>query len=270
MNCKKCGNEINENSSFCTNCGERVEREEENTIIRNGNGIVSVSNNKNMGPLFIVVVVLMLLIIVGLVIFIVYKSVRETNVTIEGNKSSNVNEEIKINSQEETTNISDSTTFELNDYIFTIPKGYKMQKSESSYLVMDEEKTVIMEFDGVYNESFNDYLNHIEELKSLLTSKGYTITNNDTKTINKVDYIIFEATSKTGNNLYLSVAKLDNYNIILGALLLSKNTTIDDALVKYSNIILSAEGEEKNSTSTFSKKIPSSSDETGSFVKELK
>ena len=80
MKCKKCGTEIKEGNTFCTNCGTSINEENINTVQKPKNKKIIKSKLK-----FILPTILIILVIIGTIIFLLNKYKNSDNITILNN-----------------------------------------------------------------------------------------------------------------------------------------------------------------------------------------
>lgn len=238
-----------------------------NSSVNNNQEYTPNNSKKNNNIPFIIVLVILSLIIIGLVIFIFINILNNSSDNTSKIEKETVEVEKEEGNKSTPTNIDTSNKITIDDYEFIIPNGYKTSQESGVCLIMDDEKSVIFELDAVANESFSDYILHSEDLKTEFINKGFVVNGYTTKTVGNIDYLLYDVT-KDGVNMNLYVAKIDEFDIAIGAIVISPSTTYDNALVKLSTILSTADGKDKTSSSTFTKKIPSI--DNNKLIKELK
>lgn len=119
MICKKCGNEIKEGNTFCTNCGNNV-----NENIDNKKKTITINLHQ-----FIIGIIILILIIVGLALYIVNKN-KTNNSQTDSSTISNASYQIndkneKVNNPIATMEVVDYGTIEIELYPEQAPETVK-------------------------------------------------------------------------------------------------------------------------------------------------
>lgn len=178
MKCSKCGKEIKEGNSFCTNCGTPVNEIENNINVEN-------KTKKKSNKLKIIIpTIVVVLIIICIVVAIILKN--------KNNEEINTNEIVE--EQQETAKIEIGTNYNCVEYGVT---GYINFNTETSYVMnMTYDMSESVTYNGTYK---------IEGNTITLTVTYYDIAEDPetfepyTETINILEDGTLEYTSANGD-----------------------------------------------------------------------
>lgn len=223
-NCKKCGNQINFNEKFCSNCGEPTNNQVvTNTTLQesrgvlnqnlntsqiipnlNNNGIQSNSNhnqnNKGKDKLPYIILIALVIILVGVisVLLILNNNSDKKSSTSNTNKNEyeeNINDnKYKDDSDNITEDIDDTTTTTDNTNSITY-KGFKFNKKTGyTYEILDD-SLIISNNDylnalTISKSSFSYLKSHLSELESEYKKNELQISNFQIKTFSNTDVIV--------------------------------------------------------------------------------
>ncbi len=214
MKCSKCGKEIKEGNTFCTNCGTPVHKAENNNDIImeetkevKGTETVNTINNtenkvkKKLNKLKIIIpIVVIILIVIGIIFVIVF---------ISNNNETNIDNEVV--EEQETSKIEIGTNYNCSTYGVT---GYINFNSETTYVMnMTYDLSESVTYNGTYEIEENTitltvtYYNMIDDIEEFepytetmeILSDGtlkYTSSNGDTYIFDK-NITLSEDTTET-------------------------------------------------------------------------
>ena len=184
MNCKYCNTRLKEDMDKCPNCGKKV------------------NSNKNGGYIFVIAVVA---VIISLVFIIVY------------NNKDNLNSQENKKVEQSSTSADSDEIITLDNYSFKVPSDYVAQRKTNndhesiSFFSTDNSSTITL---SIYNQKYEAIKNSLKEIISSFEKTGYKLDNSEIKTIDDVEFIIFEM-DKDNEKVLMGFTKLDENNSYL-------------------------------------------------------
>lgn len=207
----------------------------------------------------------MVAIIAGLIIFIVMnkddsKKITDSDKqTIEKNDAANTNNKQANNNQTNTT--TNVNTMTVGNYAFTLPAGFTYKNVDSYVIIKNQTNDIGMVFE-VISGSYSTYVSSAEQLKTQLTSLGYTVNSYNTKIVAGVNYLLFNCTNQDiQTTVYFG--QLGSYNMTNGYIIVKNTATTDQALTYISQIINSAKAtgnSDNNTSSSLNVELPKNTD----------
>lgn len=285
MNCKNCGSTLLQNDKFCQNCGAPVEQVNNSVEINNvptpnppvaptfnnmefnSNPNTPQQKKNNNNIIFIIITMLLVAIIAGLIVFIVMNkddSKKDTNSnkqTVEQTDNDTNTNNTQTNNNDNNTTTTNDNTMTLGNYTFTLPAGFTYS-SVSSYVIIKNQTNDIGIVFEVISGSYSTYVGSVEQLKTQLTSLGYTVNSYTTKTVAGVNYLLFNCTNQ-GIQTTVYFGQLGSYNLVNGYIILQNTATTDQALTYISQIVNSAKSTgntDNNTTSSLNVDLPKNVD----------
>lgn len=173
MKCKKCGTEIKEGNTFCTNCGTSINEENINTVQKPKNKKIIKSKLK-----FILPTILIILVIIGTIIFLLNKYKNSDNITILNNpeqieKATDKKIEIGIdyNIISDNANVQTLGFIRFNtetDYIMEFGDyGSEKFTKTGNYVIDQDNITLTVNYDSSeYEETTTPYTEKIKILEN--------------------------------------------------------------------------------------------------------
>lgn len=208
MLCKKCGKEIKEGNSFCTNCGKDV-----NECIENKETLEDKVKKNNKKIAIKIVLPIIIIIIIAIIIIIVLKMNKDENT------ETNVNTETKIEKITD-TNIEIGVNYEcitegtIGFIRFNTDKDFIMQTGvENSELFIETGTYINLENEVKLTVNYNSELNRddIEESKEMpYNEKIKILENGDLEYANEYNFtLIFSKNAKNSDEEAISENLLD-------------------------------------------------------------
>lgn len=238
MQCKNCGANIQEGTSFCMNCGASCQVVENSSISNpvsvNQNVAIPSMNNQNNRPsnkkmyLIIAGIILVAAIAIAIVLWVDKKEVPATpssNSNTDTNSSSNQNSGLNTNTNTN-SNFNDEKVsgaeVEFNGYKFMIPSDFEAEVDHWEYLGDDMELVNKMnnnEFDVELEKvSYSDIKNKPEEIKEELSNDGfYTMGEIQYKTYDGKEYMVVSSKYNTIYRMHAYVSLSDSETLVIEA-----------------------------------------------------
>lgn len=166
MKCNKCGNEITENSKFCTNCGVKVDKTNE-------------KNNKNTITIklsYFIIAIVIIIVIVGLILFFISKQQNNPNLTLN-NMQEEMHEGNEYQAEKGETNNTDQNTEVLteNDNNVLSEEGIGIEFDINKFIKELSYKSLSTVNDGIHGG--DGYRYDYEFYNSDLSINKFNVTN---------------------------------------------------------------------------------------------
>jgi hypothetical protein len=211
VNCNRCGNPVDQNSSFCRTCGNQIT----NTVVPQTVGQPTVvptvvPKKSNNATILTIVIVLVIFIGAGVAGVTLLKQTKANSQLLDG-KTQNVaiDEDVTKNKTNEKTNktgwkttttqrldmVDNIQTYNLNGVILTVPDGYTssiknniltVSYTNSKYYMVNVIDTVVK-------------LINVEQYQKNLINEGYPGENFEFTTIGDLDTLKFEMNNEHGH-----------------------------------------------------------------------
>lgn len=133
MFCVKCGNPVDLNSKFCTNCGAEIKTEVQNSNKENQTSVNNNSNNnnsKNNKGIKVGLIIFISVIVASVILFVIFFSKFIHNIT----KKVMINENIQSDIEKATDDLISGIHDEFNDKTNTAVNEKKIGNNEFGYL----------------------------------------------------------------------------------------------------------------------------------------
>lgn len=166
MKCNKCGNEITENSKFCTNCGVKVDKTNE-------------KNNKNTITIklsYFIIAIVIIIVIVGLILFFISKQQNNPNLALN-NMQEEMHEGNEYQAEKGETNNTDQNTEVLteNDNNVLSEEGIGIEFDINKFIKELSYKSLSTVNDGIHGG--DGYRYDYEFYNSDLSINKFNVTN---------------------------------------------------------------------------------------------
>lgn len=181
------------------------------------------------------------------------------NKLLKKNDAANTNNKQANNNQTNTT--TNVNTMTVGNYAFTLPAGFTYKNVDSYVIIKNQTNDIGMVFE-VISGSYSTYVSSAEQLKTQLTSLGYTVNSYNTKIVAGVNYLLFNCTNQDiQTTVYFG--QLGSYNMTNGYIIVKNTATTDQALTYISQIINSAKAtgnSDNNTSSSLNVELPKNTD----------
>ena len=242
MNCKKCGNPLEENDQFCKNCGAPV---------------TEVSAQTNYGPTPKNSTLKFVLIFLGVAIFIasaiigiaIMKAAEEDKDDVKTSKKKEVvvtekDKDYEEEDEEILTPPTKSTyTVKSNGFTFKIPTDLVYETTNEggneTISIGDEDGTWMLTITPIQG-SYNQMLANKNQLQSLMIQEGYNVSEIVEKTYGGMPFIVMEI-SEGGQNGLLTISKANSMYVFLSTAVNIDNEFDYDMLEEVADILRTAE-----------------------------
>ncbi len=230
MNCKNCGNLLNENDKFCQACGTTTSIPQiiESTPIEMNKEKDSSKNNKIFLALF------------GLSIFLIAFGCSYlflSNLMTKNNSSSEKNS----SSETVVTNQTSYSRVSYHDFLFSIPEDYIYGERNGVLHIYDEDGAWVA-LVSIEEGTYNQLVDNKNAIRTALENEGYTLGMPIEKSVGGLDYLLFEATYAGQNNL-ISLTSLSSTKYAIVEIMNQDNEYDYQKLEELSPILSSAKTE---------------------------
>lgn len=193
MNCKKCNSPLNEDSSFCPNCGEKYIKEEAKTI-----EVPIKENKKSNLPLIIGLIIGGVVIFIGLIVvlFLVFTGF------IFGKASNNIKDTGITETKPTDKKVK---TVEISNYTFTLPdtfdesklNGTKYIGTNDFYFSLDDSATSTSTYEELEGSKY-----YIAVELSKMVASNLSYVGIEEETYGGQDYLIFRYSYQSSSVTY--------------------------------------------------------------------
>jgi hypothetical protein len=214
MNCNRCGNPVNPNSSFCATCGNQINNTvvpqtvNQPTVVPQTTSTVVPQSNNNNNTIIAIIVVLVIFIGAGVAGVTLLKQTKSS--TFNNNDTQNIVLNDTTTTLARTTKSNDgnwkttqrvdkidqSSSLMVNGYNVVIPDGYIPSYQDNILTVFDSSKTryyIINVIDTIVSRI------DVEQYKSSLMQQGYPAKNFNRTTIENCDTLQFDMDNNLGH-----------------------------------------------------------------------
>lgn len=215
MNCNRCGNPVNPNSSFCATCGNQINNTvvpqtvNQPTVVPQTTSTVVPQSNNNTNTIIAIIVVLVIFIGAGVAGVTLLKQTKSStsknndtqNIVLNDATTTTIKRTTKSNdgnwkTTQRVDKIDQSSSLMVNGYNVVIPDGYIPAYQDNILTVFDSSKTryyIINVIDTIVSRI------DVEQYKSTLMQQGYPAKNFNRTTIENCDTLQFDMDNNLGH-----------------------------------------------------------------------